>query len=88
MIAPVLLIGLGGTPFFIRGFILQTIMFLILPYIPTPGATGAAELGFVTFFSPFVPWHFLGILLLAWRFLTFHSFIIIGSIITLKLVSD
>lgn len=88
MIAPVLLIGLGAQPFFIRGFIMQTIMFLILPYIPTPGATGAAELGFVTFFSPFVPSHLLGILLLAWRFLTFYSFIIIGSIITLKLVSD
>ncbi len=88
MIAPVILIGLGGKPFFVRAFIMQTIMYLILPYIPTPGASGAAELGFAAFFAPFVPTHLLGILMVAWRFMTFYIFILIGSIITLKMMND
>ncbi len=84
MIAPIVLIGLGGKPYFARALIMQTIMFLILPYMPTPGASGAAELGFAAFFAPFVPLHLLGILMVAWRILTFYIIILVGSVIVLR----
>lgn len=87
MIAPVILIGLGSQPNFARAFIMQTIMFLILPYIPTPGASGVAELTFAAFFAPFVPVHLIGILAIAWRILTFYMMIIFGSMIVLRELS-
>lgn len=87
MIAPVILIGLGSQPHFAQAFIMQTIMFLILPYIPTPGASGVAELAFAAFFSPFVPIHLLGILAIAWRLLTFYMMIIFGSMTVLRELS-
>ncbi|AZR72968.1 hypothetical protein BBF96_05905 [Anoxybacter fermentans] len=87
MIAPVIIMGLGGKPYFIRAFIMQTFMYLILPYIPTPGASGAAELGFAVFFAPFVPLHLLGILMISWRFLTFYIVILAGGLITLRMLN-
>ncbi len=86
MIAPIVLLGLGGKPYFARALIMQTIMFLILPYMPTPGASGAAELGFAAFFAPFVPLHLLGIIMVAWRLLTFYVIILVGSIIVLRIL--
>lgn len=88
MIAPVLLIGLGAKPHFIQAFIMQTIMFLILPYIPTPGASGVAELGFAAFFAPFVPLHLLGIVAVAWRLLTYYFSTLFGGMITLRLITS
>lgn len=87
MIAPVILIGLGSQPNFVRAFIMQTIMFLILPYIPTPGASGVAELTFAAFFAPFVPVHLIGILAISWRILTFYMMIVFGSMIVLRELS-
>lgn len=88
MIAPVILLGLGGKPEFGRALIMQMIMYLILPYVPTPGASGAAELGFAAFFAPFVPLHLLGLLLISWRFLTFYIFILVGSLTTLRMMKN
>lgn len=86
-IAPVLMIGLGAKPFFLRAIIMQTIMFLIIPYIPTPGASGVAELGFAAFFAPFVPLPLLGILAVAWRLLTYYFSIFFGGLITLRILA-
>ena len=87
MIAPVLLVGLGAKPYFMRAMIMQFIMFLVLPYIPTPGASGVAELGFAAFFAPFVPLPLLGILAIAWRLLTYYGSIIFGGLITLRMMA-
>lgn len=87
MIAPVLLIGLGAKPYFVQAFIMQTIMFLILPYAPTPGASGVAELGFAAFFAPFVPIHLLGIVAVTWRLLTYYFSTIFGGMITLRILA-
>lgn len=87
MVAPVILVGLGAQPHFYQAFIMQTIMFLVLPYIPTPGASGAAELGFVACFAPFVPLHILGILAISWRILTYYFSTMFGGMITLRILA-
>lgn len=88
LVAPVILLGLGAEPHFGRALLMQTIMFLILPYVPTPGATGAAEIGFAAFFAPFVPFHLLGIVMVSWRFMTFYLLILLGSATTLKMLNE
>ncbi|GAB6100681.1 flippase-like domain-containing protein [Halanaerocella petrolearia] len=86
-IAPVILLGLGVKPFFLRSFIMQTIFYLILPYIPTPGASGVAELGFASLFSSFVPAGLIGLLSLVWRFLTFYLVLILGGVALLRILT-
>ncbi|PRX20123.1 hypothetical protein BX659_1362 [Orenia metallireducens] len=85
-IAPVILLGLGAKPFFLRSFVMQTIFYLILPYIPTPGGSGVAELGFASFFASFVPKSLLGLLAIVWRSLTFYLPIILGGLILLRIL--
>ena len=40
MIIPVILRGLGYEPNYLRAYVMQTIFNLVIPYIPTPGASG------------------------------------------------
>ncbi|TDX49192.1 lysylphosphatidylglycerol synthase transmembrane domain-containing protein [Orenia marismortui] len=87
IIAPIILLGLGAKPFFVQAFVTQTIFYLILPYIPTPGGSGVAEFGFATLFSSFVPAGLIGLLAILWRFLTFYLVIIIGGIILFKMIA-
>ncbi|GAB6137440.1 lysylphosphatidylglycerol synthase transmembrane domain-containing protein [Halanaerobaculum tunisiense] len=87
VIAPVILLGLGAEPFFLRSFVMQTIFFLILPYIPTPGGSGVAELGFASLFSSFVPAGLVGLLSLVWRFITFYLVLILGGLILLRILA-
>ncbi|AGB40845.1 hypothetical protein Halha_0879 [Halobacteroides halobius DSM 5150] len=86
-IAPIILLGLGAKPFFLRSFIVQTIFYFILPYIPTPGGSGVAELGFASLFSSFVPSGLVGLLSIVWRFLTFYLVLGLGGIILLKILA-
>jgi hypothetical protein len=87
IIAPVILLGLGVKPYFFRSFIVQTIFYLIIPYMPTPGASGAAEFGFATLFSSFVPSSLVGLLAIVWRFLTFYLVIIFGGVILFRMIA-
>ncbi len=87
LIIPVVLLGLDAEPFFFRSFIVQTIFYLILPYLPTPGGSGVAEFGFAALFSSFVPSAILGLVAVVWRFLTFYLVIICGGLILFKMVA-
>jgi len=86
-IAPVILLGLGVKPSFGQAFVVQTVFYLILPYIPTPGASGLAEIGFAALFSSFVPGGVVGLLVLVWRFMTFYVVLIIGGLVLLKKIA-
>ena len=87
-IAPVILLGLGVEPSFWQAFVVQTVFYLILPYIPTPGGSGLAEIGFAALFSSFVPGGVVGLLVLVWRFMTFYVVLIIGGVILLKILAN
>ena len=63
--------------------IIQVLIFFVLPFLPTPGGSGAAELGFVSLFSFFVAEHLLGIYVGGWRLFTFYINIIIGAVLSL-----
>ena len=82
-IAPIVLWGIGITFNLAHVLLLQVIFYFILPYMPTPGGSGAAEVGFASLFSFFVPHFLLGLFVTAWRFIFFYLNLIIGFVILL-----
>jgi uncharacterized protein (TIRG00374 family) len=80
-------------PLLLRGFnlnfnlshvlVMQVIFYFILPFMPTPGGSGTAEMGFASLFSFFVPLHLLGLFVGAWRFIVFYFNLCIGAIVLL-----
>ncbi|NLM96520.1 MAG: flippase-like domain-containing protein [Halanaerobiaceae bacterium] len=84
MIIPVILRGLGYEPNYLRAYVMQTILNMVIPYFPTPGASGVAELGFASIFVSFIPRGIIGIVTFFWRFVTFYLILIIGSIFVVR----
>jgi len=62
----------------------MAIFYLASAYAPTPGSSGAAELGFATLFSLLVPHTFLGIFVIIWRLLTYYTALFVGGMLTFK----
>lgn len=57
----------------------QLILFLVVSLIPTPGASGVSEGGYLVFFGPFFG-DAIGAALLIWRFFSYYINIIVGGI--------
>ena len=83
LIAPLLLLAMGIQLDYALIMIIQVLIFFVLPFLPTPGGSGAAELGFASLFSFFVPENLLGIYVGGWRLFTFYINIIIGALLSL-----
>lgn len=49
----------------------QWLLFMLMNFMPSPGAVGGAEFGFVLFYRALLPENFVGVLSTAWRMLTF-----------------
>jgi len=85
-------------PLILRGFkinfnlshvlVTQTIFYFILPFMPTPGGSGTAEVGFASLFSFFIPHYLLGLFVGAWRFIVFYFNLGIGLIVLLVEIKD
>lgn len=88
MLPSLILLGLNSDAAILHSFASQIIliMFMIIPI--TPGASGIAELGAKTLFSLFVNSSVIGILILAWRALTYYLNLLIGGVVSIKLLHD
>ncbi|MFW5976305.1 MAG: lysylphosphatidylglycerol synthase transmembrane domain-containing protein [Bacillota bacterium] len=84
MIIPVILEGLGVEPHYFRAYVMQTIFYLILPYMPTPGASGIAEVGSASLFVAFIPEKLVGLVTFGWRLFTFHLVLLVGGFFALR----
>ncbi len=62
-------------------FLLQWITFTLMTFIPTPGAALGAEASFALVYSPIVPIEYTGMIIAAWRFLTFYFLIGLSTVI-------
>lgn len=82
-IIPLILIGFGLEPHFFRSYIMSTIFYMVIPYMPTPGASGIAEVGFATLFVSFIPAGIIGLVTFLWRFITFYLLLVVGGYFTL-----
>ncbi len=83
-IIPVMLSGMGLEANFMRAYIMQTLIYLVLPFLPTPGASGIAELGVASLFAAFIPGNYVGIVVFGWRFFTFYILLLPGGLLCMR----
>lgn len=83
LIAPLLLWGFNLNFNLSHVLVMQVIFYFILPFMPTPGGSGTAEIGFASLLSLFVPYHLLGLFVGSWRFTIFYFNLCIGAIVLL-----
>ena len=84
-LVPLLLYSLGYRVNFLQFFILYWLLASMASFIPTPGATGAAEGAFLIVFSKYIPSSDLGLVMIGWRFLSFYLLNIAGIVVVLLL---
>jgi glycosyltransferase 2 family protein len=83
-----ILIGLSQTPSILTTFAAQVLLAVIMIVPATPGASGVAELGAASIFSVFVNTSIIGITVIAWRALTYYMNLLLGGLMSLKVIKD
>lgn len=81
MVPAVILVGLGMPPQFVRVMGITLIFYLAAAYAPTPGSSGAAELGFSLLFSSIVPNSLIGLFVTVWRGFTYYLNLLVGGLL-------
>ncbi|OPY20095.1 MAG: hypothetical protein A4E24_01373 [Methanomethylovorans sp. PtaU1.Bin093] len=87
-VLPVLLVGLNQQFQPLVAYASQVILMVIMVVSITPGAGGVAELGASTLFSFFVGSSLIGIVVVAWRAITFYMNLAVGGFVSLKIIKD
>ncbi len=87
-VLPVLLLGLNQQFQPLVTYASQIILMVIMVVSITPGAGGVAELGASTLFSFFVGPSIIGIVVVAWRAITFYMNLALGGVVSLKIIKD
>jgi hypothetical protein len=80
-VVAMLTLSLGYEVNFLNFLVLQWLLFAIMAFVPTPGATGGAEGLFVLLFAGVLPRDALGTILIGWRFLDFYFTTILALVI-------
>lgn len=62
-------------------WLFQWVVFTLMAFIPTPGATGGAEAAFFLIYGAFLPERVIGLATAGWRFLTFYLQLGIAAIL-------
>jgi hypothetical protein len=82
----VLLVGLHQYVDPFNFFASQWLVFMLMKLVPSPGGTGGAELAFLLFYRSLLPENLLGLLVGAWRVLTFTLPVGLATLLFLTLV--
>lgn len=85
-IAPTIMLGFGFPVLQNWGWfiLLQFVLSFLISFIPIPGGSGAAEMGFYTLFGFFVPKPMLAIFVALWRVLSFHLSTFVGGVFFMR----
>ena len=59
---------------------LQAILYVAVAFIPTPGAAGGAEAGFLLIFGPIYGAAYAPVAMILWRMITFYFILVFGGI--------
>ncbi len=85
-IASLILVGLGSQPWILPSFSAQTVLTLIVILPLTPGNSGVAEISTASIYSAFVSTSILGVFILAWRSVTYYLNILVGGLVSLRIL--
>jgi uncharacterized protein (TIRG00374 family) len=79
---PVLMVRrMGSQASSFQIFTLSMTVYLVMAYIPTPGASGGAEAGSAIFFAPFLPARVLAAFVVSWRLVTYYFTLLVGGVL-------
>jgi uncharacterized protein (TIRG00374 family) len=87
-IASLILVGLGSPPWILASFSAQTVLMMIAALPLTPGNSGIAEVSTATIYSVFVSTSVLGIFILGWRVVTYYLNLIVGGLVSVRILQD
>ncbi|MEL7020691.1 MAG: lysylphosphatidylglycerol synthase transmembrane domain-containing protein, partial [Bacteroidota bacterium] len=62
-------------------FSLQWMVYLSMSFVPTPGATGGAEVIFYYVFQSLLPEQWIGVVVASWRFLTYYLMMLMALLL-------
>jgi uncharacterized protein (TIRG00374 family) len=87
-VAPLLLLNLGLEVPWVAATARQIVLYFLLTYVPLPGASGVAEVGYASLFASLVPRPLLAGFVAWWRLLTYYSGIVVGAPLLLHLARE
>ncbi len=86
LIPSFILMSLREDPSFLLSITSQVII-VVVSLIPlTPGSSGIAEASMAYLYSEFVPHRILGVLVAIWRTITYYLNIVVGSVVSIKVL--
>lgn len=85
-IMPCLIKAAGFNVNYIQCLLAESLLLFMLYFVPTPGASGAAEGGAVAVFGLFVPWSVAGVMAVTWRLLSEYTGVALGTFIVVRML--
>ena len=85
-VMPCLIAAMGYPVNYTQCILAESLFIFLLYFVPTPGASGAAEGGAAAVFGLFVPWNMAGVMAVAWRLLSEYTGVALGTVIALKML--
>ncbi|HHW12513.1 MAG TPA: flippase-like domain-containing protein [Firmicutes bacterium] len=87
LMAPVVMMAFGvnihGKIF--RILLLEYVIYFLLSFVPIPGGSGVAEIGFFSLFAIYLPKHLQAISVTIWRLLSYYLNTLVGGVCFLRL---
>jgi uncharacterized protein (TIRG00374 family) len=78
LVASLILMGLGLSPYILESFLFQLIIAVVMMLPLTPGSSGIAEISATSLYALIVPSSLLGIFVLLWRLILYYLNIALG----------
>ncbi len=72
--------GVGAGVSYPAAFATSISLYLVMAYVPTPGASGGAEIGSAALFATMIPSRLIGVFVLLWRLVTFYLTMVVGGL--------
>lgn len=72
--------GVGVAVSYPAAFATSMSLYLVMAYVPTPGASGGAEIGSAALFATMIPSRLIGVFVLLWRLVTFYLTMAVGGL--------
>lgn len=86
---PVAVVGLGYGSYFWKAMVAQIVVQILMPFMPTPGASGVGEVGFLFVYASVLPdMGTAGLLTLIWRFIDFYLGLLVGGSAFIMIMRD
>jgi len=83
-----LLWGLELAPNFLEIFVTQWVVFTLMNFFPSPGATGGAEVTFALMYKSLIPENLLGVMGAAWRVFTFTLPVALATLVLFMMMGN